>query len=30
MHLRTIYRDGFICTVYEQTTRDVGCGPGAA
>jgi len=24
MHLRTIYRDGFICTVYEKTTRDVG------
>jgi arylsulfatase A-like enzyme len=24
MHLRTIYRDGFVCTVYEQTTRDVG------
>jgi arylsulfatase A-like enzyme len=24
MHLRTIYRDGYICTVYEPTTRDVG------
>jgi len=24
MHLRTIYRDGFICTVYEPTTRDEG------
>ncbi|HEV7734895.1 MAG TPA: sulfatase-like hydrolase/transferase [Candidatus Binatia bacterium] len=24
MHLRTIYRDGFICTVYEPTTRDYG------
>jgi arylsulfatase A-like enzyme len=24
MHLRTIYRDGFICTVYEPTTRDRG------
>jgi len=24
MHLRTIYRDGFICTVYEPTTRNVG------
>jgi len=24
MHLRTIYRDGYICTVYEKTTRDVG------
>lgn len=24
MHLRTIYRDGFICTVYEPTTRDTG------
>src|SRR5262249_44889902 len=23
-HLRTIYRDGFICTVYEKSTRDVG------
>jgi len=24
MHLRTIYRDGFICTVYEPSTRDQG------
>ncbi len=24
MHLRTIYRDGFVCTVYEPSTRDVG------
>jgi arylsulfatase A-like enzyme len=24
MQLRTIYRDGFICTVYESTTRDAG------
>lgn len=24
MHIRTIYRDGFICTVYEPTTRDTG------
>ena len=24
MHLRTIYRDGYICTVYEKTTRGVG------
>ena len=24
MHLRTIYRDGYICTVYEKSTRDVG------
>jgi len=24
MHLRTIYRDGFTCTVYEPTSRDVG------
>jgi arylsulfatase A-like enzyme len=24
MHLRTIYRDGYICTVYEPTTQDVG------
>ena len=24
MHLRTIYRDGFTCTVYEPTTRGVG------
>jgi arylsulfatase A-like enzyme len=24
MHLRTIYRDGYVCTVYEPTTRDVG------
>jgi arylsulfatase A-like enzyme len=23
-HLRTIYRNGFICTVYEPTTRDFG------
>jgi arylsulfatase A-like enzyme len=24
MHLRTIYRDGYVCTVYEKTTRDYG------
>jgi arylsulfatase A-like enzyme len=24
MHLRTIYRDGYVCTVYEPTTRDNG------
>ena len=24
MHLRTIYRDGLVCTVYEPTTRDAG------
>jgi arylsulfatase A-like enzyme len=24
MHLRTIYRDGFLCTVYEPRTRDAG------
>ena len=24
MHLRTIYRDGYTCTVYEPTTRGVG------
>ncbi|HVN84482.1 MAG TPA: sulfatase-like hydrolase/transferase [Candidatus Binatia bacterium] len=24
MHLRTIYRDGFICTVYERSTDNVG------
>jgi len=24
MHLRTLYRDGFICTVYEPSTHDVG------
>ena len=24
MHLRTIYRDGYICTVYEPSTRDWG------
>ncbi len=24
MHLRTIYRDGFICTAYEPSTRDRG------
>ncbi len=24
MHLRSIYRDGFTCTVYEPSTRDVG------
>src|SRR5262249_40966976 len=24
MHLRTIYRDGFVCTVYEPTTRNFG------
>jgi arylsulfatase A-like enzyme len=24
MHLRTIYRDGWVCTVYEPTTRDSG------
>jgi len=24
MHLRSIYRDGYLCTVYEPTTRDFG------
>ena len=24
MHLRTLYRDGFLCTVYEPNTRDQG------
>jgi arylsulfatase A-like enzyme len=24
MHLRTIYRDGFICTVYEKSTDNIG------
>ncbi len=24
MHLRSIYRDGWLCTVYEPSTRDVG------
>ncbi len=24
MHLRTIYRDGYVCTVYEKTTRHYG------
>lgn len=24
MHLRTIYRDGYVCTVYEKSTRDIG------
>jgi arylsulfatase A-like enzyme len=24
MHLRTLYRDGYVCTVYEPTTRDSG------
>jgi arylsulfatase A-like enzyme len=24
MHLRTIYRDGWVCTVYEKSTRDIG------
>jgi arylsulfatase A-like enzyme len=24
MHLRTIYRDGWVCTMYEKTTRDFG------
>ena len=24
MHLRSIYRDGWLCTVYEQSTRDIG------
>ncbi len=24
MHLRTIYRDGWVCTVYEKSTRDLG------
>jgi arylsulfatase A-like enzyme len=24
MHLRSIYRDGFVCTVYEPSTRGVG------
>ena len=26
MHLRTIYRDGWVCTVYEPTTRNIGLG----
>ncbi|HEY6395729.1 MAG TPA: sulfatase-like hydrolase/transferase, partial [Candidatus Binataceae bacterium] len=24
MHLRSIYRDGYTCTVYEKSTRDIG------
>ncbi len=24
MHLRSIYRDGWLCTVYEKSTRDIG------
>ena len=24
MHLRTIYRDGWLCTAYAPSTRDVG------
>ena len=24
MHLRSIYRDGWVCTVYEKSTRDIG------
>ena len=24
MHLRSIYRDGWVCTVYEKSTRDFG------
>jgi hypothetical protein len=24
IHMRTIYRDGYVCTVYEKSTRDVG------
>ncbi|HLI79069.1 MAG TPA: hypothetical protein VKV03_03740, partial [Candidatus Binataceae bacterium] len=24
MHLRSIYRDGWVCTMYEKTTRDFG------
>ncbi len=24
MHMKSIYRDGFVCTVYEKTTRDIG------
>ncbi len=24
MHLKSIYRDGFVCTVYEKSTRDIG------
>ncbi len=24
MHLRSIYRDGWVCTVYEKSTRDYG------
>jgi hypothetical protein len=24
MHLRSIYRDGYVCTVYEKSTRDDG------
>jgi hypothetical protein len=24
IHMRTIYRDGWVCTAYEKSTRDVG------
>ena len=24
MHLRSIFRDGWLCTVYEKSTRDIG------
>ena len=24
MHMKSIYRDGYVCTVYEKSTRDVG------
>lgn len=24
MHMRSIYRDGYVCTVYEKSTRDIG------
>ena len=24
MHMKSIYRDGYVCTVYEKSTRDIG------
>jgi hypothetical protein len=27
MHLKSIYRDGYVCTVYEKSTRDIGFAP---